>query len=357
MREQTASTRRRFLRNVAAIPAGTASAAKLRAAGRLSGLIDCQTHLYVPELLKLMENRKSPPYVYRKGEDRYVVVDEWERRILPNHTDVQAKLAAMDNAGVALAALSINDPGPELFGKDANTVARLVNNYIASIAREQPKRFFGLAVLPMQGTEATLAELERCVDKLGMKGILLYSNLDGHFPDEPHYRPLFQIAEKRQVPILLHPACPVTYQATKQYSMSTMLGLMFDTTIALNRLILSGVLEQHPNLKLVCPHVGGALPYLIGRVDHQTQVLKRGAENIRVAPSEYLKRVYFDCVSPIALAIRYGIDFAGIDRMLYGSDHPWVDPSLIAGLVRGLNLAPGDEAKIFTENARKLFRL
>ncbi|MEK7405626.1 MAG: amidohydrolase family protein [Acidobacteriota bacterium] len=321
------------------------------------GRIDCQSHLFVPELLAWMEKRRTPPYVYRKGEDRYVVVGEWERRILPNHTDVAAKLAAMDSAGIELAALSINDPGPELFGKDAVAIARMVNDYIDSVARRHPRRFFGLAALPMQDNDSTLAELDRCIGKPGLKGILLYSNLNGRFPDEPQFRPLFETAARRNIPILLHPAYPVTHEATKGYSMAAGLGLMFDTTIALTRLILAGVLERHPDLKLVCPHVGGALPYLIGRIDHQTQVLKRGAENIRKPPSEYLKQVWLDTVSPIAQAIRYGIDFAGVDKMLYASDHPWVDPSLIAGLVSSLKLSPADERKVFAENARRLFGL
>jgi predicted TIM-barrel fold metal-dependent hydrolase len=156
---------------------------------------------------------------------------------------------------------------------------------------------------------------------------------------------------------LLHPAYPVTYEQTKAYTMAAGLGLMFDTTIALSRIILAGILDQHPKLKLVCPHVGGALPYLIGRIDHQTQVLKRGAENITKPPSEYLKNIYLDAVSPIPLAIRYGIDFVGADRMLYSSDHPWVDPKLISGHIQSLQLPPEDEAKIFGVNARKLFRI
>ena len=192
-------------------------------------------------------------------------------------------------------------------------------------------------------------------DKLGLKGILLYSNLAGRFPDEADFQPLFAEAERKGVPILLHPAAPVTWDATKDYDMSTMLGLMFDTTIALCRLILSGTLERHPKLKLVCPHVGGALPYLIGRVDHQTMVLKRGAEHIRRAPGEYLKRVYFDTVSPIALAIKYGYDFVGPERMLYSSDHPWVDPAIIIDRVKSLQIPEEHEARLFAGNARKLF--
>ena len=233
----------------------------------------------------------------------------------------------------------------------------MLNDFIADVVRRNPSRFFGLAVLPFNSAEAMLGELERCTGKLGLKGILLYSNLAGSFPDEPPFRPLFAEAEARGVPILLHPALPTTFEATKGYNMAAGLGLMFDTTIALSRLILAGVLEQHPRLKLVCPHVGGSLPYLIGRIDHQTMVLKRGAENIRKAPSEYLKQVWLDTVSPIALAIRYGYDFAGTDRLLYASDHPWVEPNLIINRIDSLKLPESDLAKIYLGNAKRLFSL
>ena len=115
----------------------------------------------------------------------------------------------------------------------------------------------------------------------------------------------------------------------------------------LTRIILAGIPDQHPKLKLVCPHVGGALPYLVGRIDHQTMVLKRGAEHIRRAPSEYLRQVWLDTVSPLAMSIRYGFDFVGPDRLLYASDHPWVDPKLIADNVRSLRFSAEEEGKIF----------
>jgi predicted TIM-barrel fold metal-dependent hydrolase len=271
--------------------------------------------------------------------------------------DVDAKLADMDEAGINMTALSINDPGPELFGKDGVTVARMVNDYIAGLAEKHPERFIGLIVLPLQDVGASIKELDRCVTQLGMKGVLLYSNQDGIFPDEPQFRPLFEHLERLDVPVLLHPAYPVTYDATVGRNLVAGLGLMFDTTIALARIILAGMLDEFPKLKLVCPHVGGTLPYLIGRLDHQTQVLKRGAEHITRPPSEYLKGIYLDAVSPIPMAIQYGIDFVGADRMLYSSDHPWVDPKTIAECIRSLNLSTDDESKIFGANARRLFKL
>jgi len=317
--------------------------------------IDCQSHVFSEDFLRFLEKRKTSPYVYRKDGERFVVVGEWHRKLMPSHTDLDAKLASMDKAGIRQTALSINDPGPDLFGKDSATVARSLNDFISDCVRRHPARFFGLAALPFDSTDSMLRELDRCASKLGMKGILLYSNLDGRFPDEPVFRPLFTEAERRGIPILLHPAMPVTYEATKGYNMAAGLGLMFDTTIALARLILAGVLEQHPRLKLVCPHVGGTLPYLIGRIDHQTMVLRRGAENIKRPPSQYLKQIWLDTVSPIALAIRYGYDFVGPDRLLYASDHPWVDPELITERVESLALPAADLRKIYSENAKSLF--
>ena len=341
-------TRRDVLKLTAAAPMASAAP---------SGRIDCQSHLFSDEFLSLLERRKQSPYVVREGRDRYVIVNDWRRRILPKHTDVAAKLADMDAAGITMGALSINDPGPELFGKDSAAMAVLLNDFIADVVRRHPQRFFGLATLPFDTPDAMLKEFDRAIGKLGMKGVLLYSNLDGHFPDEEPYRPLFAEAERRGTPLLLHPACPVTYQATKGYEMAPMLGLMFDTTIALCRLILSGIFEQHPNLKIVCPHVGGALPYLIGRVDHQTMVLKRGAEHIRRAPSEYLKRVWLDTVTPIGLGVRYARDFAGVDKLLYATDHPWVDPQLVAAQIDSQGFSAAERAKIYTQNARSLFGL
>jgi len=250
-----------------------------------------------------------------------------------------------------------HDPAPELFGADGPKVARLAHDFIAGVMRAHSSRFIGLATLPLQDMDASLKELDRCVNKLGFRGILLYSNLDGKWPDELQFRPLFRRAEAVGVPILLHPACPTTYAQTNGYEMAATLGLMFDTSIALTRIILAGLLDEFPRLKVVCPHVGGTVPYLIGRMDHQTQVLKRGAHHIRKPPSEYLRQIWLDVVSPRPEAIQYGCELVGVERMLYASDHPWVDPKLIAECIRKMKRPAAEEHAIFAANAKKLFQL
>lgn len=358
-------SRREFLAT-ATVAASAASTLQLSAAGAVQaspavlpprGRIDCQSHLFCPQVVALMEERTSDPRVFTRDGVRIVQMGDWLRKIPPHYMDVPAKLATMDANGIAMTALSINDPGPEWFGADGPAVAQMLNDFVAGIARDHPTRFFGLCVLPLQDMRASITELDRCVRKLGMKGILLYTNLAGKFPDEPEFRALFARAVELDVPILLHPAKPITTEFVKGYEMTSSLGNMFDNTIALTRIIMSGILDEFPKLKLVCPHLGGTLPYIVGRLDHQTQVLKRGPAYLTRSPSEYLKSIWLDVVSPLPLAIRFGHDFMGPDRLLFSSDHPWVEPSLIIDCVTGAGLSVRDQEKIFSANARSLFQL
>jgi predicted TIM-barrel fold metal-dependent hydrolase len=342
---------------VAALPAASlgSEAAAVDRGARFK--IDCQSHLFAPEMIALMAKRKADPVVYTENGVRYLRMGDWLRKIPPLYLDVDAKLAAMDAAGIEMTALSINDPGPEWFGDDGPAVARLANDFVAGVVQRHPARFFGLCVLPLLQMSAALVELDRAVQTLGMRGILLYTNLAGRFADEPEFRPLFARAVELDVPVLLHPAKPVTTEQVKGYEMTSTLGNMFDNTIALTRLLMSGILDEFPRLKLVCPHLGGTLPYIVGRLDHQVTVLKRGPKNLVRTPSDYLKQIWLDIVSPLPLAMKFGYDFMGPDRLLYASDHPWVQPQLIADCLATLQLPPADEQKILRHNAQRLFRL
>lgn len=319
--------------------------------------IDCQSHLFCPAIIDRMESRTADPVVYRRGGDCYVRMGDWHRKILPNHSDVEAKLRDMDAAGIAMSALSVNDPGPEWFEHDAPAVARTLNDYIGGAVLARPTRFFGLCAPPLPFIPESLVEIDRCLGEYGMKGILLYTNLAGRFPDEPEFRPLFAKAAKLDLPILLHPALPLTIDAVKGYELTSTLGNMFENTIALARIIAAGILDEFPELKLVCPHLGGTLPYIVGRLDHQIGVLRRGPQNLRRAPSDYLRQIYFDVASPLPLAMKFAYEFFGPDKLLFASDHPWVDPKLISGALESLELPAVDAEKIFSGNAKRLFKL
>lgn len=319
-------------------------------------LIDCQSHLFCPALVELMEKRTADPRVFTRDGGRVIRMGDWLRKIPPLYLDPDLKLATMDASKIAMTALSINDPGPEWFGTDARAVAELANDYIADLVAKHPTRFFGLCVLPFPQMRDVLEELDRCV-KLGFKGVLLYSNLAGRFADEPEFEEFWGKVEAIGMPVLLHPAKPLTIDFVKGYEMTSTLGNMFENTIALTRILMSGMLDRHPRLKLVCPHLGGTLPYIVGRLEHQITVLKRGPRNLQRRPLEYLRDVWFDIVSPLPEAIRMCHDLVGPERLLFASDHPWVEPSVILDALAQAELPAADLEGIYLENARRLFSL
>jgi predicted TIM-barrel fold metal-dependent hydrolase len=311
----------------------------------------------VPDVVEFMKKRKSDPLVYEKDGFQWIKMGDWHRRILPKHMDVPAKIADMDINDINITALSINDPGPEWFEEDGPEVAFMMNNFIAGVVRQNPERFIGLCVLSLQDPQAAEKELKRCITDLGMRGILLYTNLAGSWPDEQKYRWLFAHAATHDIPILLHPAKPSTTEQVKGYNLTSLMGNMFENTIALARIIASGLLDEYPQLKLVCPHLGGTLPYIAGRFDHQVAVLKRSNQNLKHKPSEYLRRIYMDIVSPLPQAIKFAVEFSGPEHLLFASDHPWVDPHLIKECLTSLHLPAEDEDKIIGRNAQELFNL
>lgn len=319
--------------------------------------IDVQSHILPEWYLKLLAGRRRTPRVLGRGKDRVLEVGAWRGTVLPKLTDISPKLHQMDAAGVDMTVLSQQMPGPEMLGKDGPAAARRMNDSIAAICRKHPDRFVGLCTLALQDMKASMQELTRCLEKLDMRGVLLYSNIAGHMLDEPQFAPLFARAEAEGIPLFLHPTYPVVAEYTAAYDLVAGVGFMFDTTLAAIRLIMSGTLERHPGLKVVLPHTGGTLPYVIGRIDHQVAVLGRGTERIRKAPSEYLKRMWTDTVAPGPLNLEFALKFWGAEKILFASDHPWLDIQPFVDLVEGAGLSAADKARIYEANARELFRI
>ncbi len=319
--------------------------------------IDVQSHILPEWYVKHLGTRRASPRVVGRGADRMMEVGAWRGKVLSKLTDISLKLKQMDASGVDLTVLSTQVPGPEMLGKSGVALARRLNDAVAAICRQYPDRFVGLCVLPLQDVKAALAELSRCMQKLDMRGVLLYSNIHGKMLDEPRFAPLFARAEADGIPLFLHPTYPVMAEHTAAYDLTAGVGFMFDTTLAAIRLIMSGTFERHPRLQAVLPHTGGALPYLIGRIDHQVKVLGRGTEHIRKLPSEYLKMMWTDTVAPGPMNLDFAMTFWGADKILFASDHPWLDIQPFVELVEGAGLSAPDKAKIYEENARKLFRI
>lgn len=220
-----------------------------------------------------------------------------------------------------------------------------------------PGRFFGLAVLPFSSLKESLTEYERAVHTLGLRGVLLFSHLSTMQVDDPSLEVVYETASRDGVPLVLHPTVPQWADSIRDYAMIPMMGFMVDHSFAMLRLILSGVLERHPALKILQPHCGGILPYLLPRIDEQTEVKRRGRDHIVKAPSEYYRTVYLDIVSPCARTARFAFETMGADHMVFGSDHPWIAMKDMVAVLAAMQLTSDEQRKVASENAARLFSL
>jgi len=321
--------------------------------------IDCQSHVFPEEYAEILAHNPYPPQAIPQDEGYVITYGDVQKFQLKLETyDVDRKLRDMDSNGIDISILSVNMPGPEMLVQQLRLEgAKTCNDYVAGIVKKHPDRFTGLACLPWQDIPLAIAEMERAKNGLNLKGVILYSHIGGTPVDLPVYEPIYQCAEELEMPVVLHPVVPTWAEAIKDYSMIPMVGLMVDHSFAMLRLILSGILDRYPNLQVIQPHTGGVLPYLWGRVQNQTEVMKRGIEKISQSPSLYYKRVYFDMVSPSNLAMKFIYDFAGADKLLFGSDHPWVDIGVFSKLIDEMDIPDEDKNKIFGLNAQKLFKI
>ena len=319
--------------------------------------IDCQTHVFPRSYIDILSQNTLTHRIVEDGSEFVVLIgDRPTLRINAGRFDIKQKIKTMNDAGIDMAILSPNIPGPCVLAPElALKGAQTVNDDIADVMQKHPGRFEGIAALPWQNSEEAIEEMDRCKDELGFCAVMLFSNIGGRPVDEPDFEPIYAHAETRELPIVIHPTFPSYGAAIRDYMMIPMMGFQVDSSFALLRLILGGILERHPKLKILMPHVGGVLPYVIDRIDYQTEVMGRGRDNITRAPSEYLKKIYLDTVSPSALAIKYAYDFSGVDHLLFGTDHPWINTQLYIDLIQGLDIPDGEKELIFSGNAKKLF--
>lgn len=321
--------------------------------------IDCQSHVFPQSYIEILAQNPHPPQVVPRGDESLITYGDVQQfRLRAEKYDPKTKLEDMNRAGIDISVISTNIPGPCMLAPElALKGAQALNNFIADVIARYPGRFAGLASLPWQNPDDAITEMDRAKEELDFMGVMLYSHIGGRPVDHPEFAPVYAHAEAKRLPIVLHPTVPTWGEAIKDHWMIPMMGLQVDTSFALLRLILSGILERHPRLQVVMPHVGGVLPYMIGRIDHQTEVMGRGRENITQPPSEYLRRIYLDLVSPSEQALQYAYQFSGPDRLVFGTDHPWVEPQIFINLIEGMDISAHAKAKIFGTNAKTLFKL
>ncbi len=323
-------------------------------------IIDFHNHYYPPEYLEAIKagglkvkmdyDPDGNPRLHYPGDYNILV---------PGHRDLDFRERVLDEHGVNHQILTFTTPGVH-YEEPAIAVrlAHLVND---SFAREigRRKHFSALATLPLNDPAASVSELERAVQQLGLRGAMVFSNVNGTGLNDPAYLKLWEKADELGAVIYIHPTHPLGVEAMQEFWLMPLVGFLMDTTLAAGKLVFSGIVERFPNITWVLTHMGGAVPYLAERMDRGYEAFADCRAHIRDKPSSYLKRFYYDTVNFDNAAQRLAIEFAGIDHIVAGSDYPHQIGSIpkMLSSIRSLSITRPERAAILSGNAARVMGL
>jgi aminocarboxymuconate-semialdehyde decarboxylase len=301
-----------------------------------------------------IEKGPSGPATIRQGklETKYSRTEFW----IP----YRERIPFLDKNGIDVQTLSLNPQmiRDEWEPKSTIEFSRSVNDELAEAVAESPGRFEALGNLPLQDTDASVRELNRLMTELGMKGILVASHVGGRRWDDPSLFPVLEEAERTGAFILIHPFNNrvANMGLMPRYHLINLIGNPMETTVAAASLILGGVMDRLPKLKICLSHAGGYLPFAAGRFDHAFGMRGDVSSKANKLPSDYLRAFYYDCISHSDDGLKFVVEQVGADRILVGTDFP-ADMGLERPhdfLVHQQYLSDADRRKIESGNALEL---
>ena len=343
--------------------AASASSKMVRDRKGRSLRIDIHCHYLNPQVAAkvapLNPAQYDPSVQYANALTREVNVKQIQDRA-PKLSSIEVRLKDMDRMGIDIQAVS---PSPNQCcywaepGLGAE-IARMVNERIAEIVAAWPERFVGLGSVPLQNADLAVAELERCVKQLGLRGVEINPNVNGIELTDARLGldKFFAKAQELGAVIFMHPIGFTQGERLRDHYFNNVIGNPLETTVAASHLIFDGVMERHPKLKIVLPHAGGYLAHYWARMDHAHRARADCRTVIKKAPSSYLKKFYFDTITFDPAMLGHLIDRWGADHVLLGTDYPYdmgeTDPLGLIGSVPGLSREERD--KIAGGNAARL---
>jgi aminocarboxymuconate-semialdehyde decarboxylase len=324
-------------------------------------IIDFHNHFYPPNYLDALERGPSSIRVTRDAEGNPILHYPGDYNVaVPGHRDIDYRENVLREAGVETQVITLTTPGTHVEEPAmAVTLARLVNDAFAKIVADKKGVFAALATLPLNDPAASVTELRRAMGQLGMRGAMLFSNVNGTPLHDARFTRLYEVANELEAVLYIHPTNPVSVEAMQEYWLMPLVGFLFDTTLAAAGLVFSGVVEKFPDIRWVLGHLGGAIPYLAERLDRGYHAFRECRANIVQLPSEYLKKFYYDTVNFDPHAIELAIEFAGPGHILVGSDYPHMIGSIekMKESIHKLRQSEDVKQRILGGNAAQLLRL
>ncbi len=343
--------------------------------------IAVEEHLLTPSYLGYLRSRKEwPKREPFPGEETAFEREEWApgkfRKMPVGKPSIieevgEARLKIMDATGVDMHVLSLSFPGVEFFDAvDAPRVAAAVNDELAEICRRHPDRYVALAAIAPQSPDEAAAELERAVTKLGLKGAIVTGSVQGEYLDKKKYWPIFAMAERLDVPIYIHPKMPPENMIAQYLEYpglaQAMLGFSADGIVHAMRLILSGVFDAYPGIKVVLGHLGEALPFWLWRMDSRLRWVREADQDaadyykdFKKTPSQYFRDNFYLTTSGMfwTPVLEFVCRVVGSDRVMYATDYPYELGEDTISFIEDAQLSAEDKENIFHRNAERLFKL
>src|SRR5437763_604846 len=328
----------------------------------MSHIVDVHTHMLSTEWLALLEQHGGPHYSLKevRGGLRAIHLDGAPFMTpVPYMFDWETRIANMDKARVDIAVTSLTCPNVFWGGAEVSLkAARLMNDDMARAQQAWPARIRWFASLPWQHESPALDELARACDA-GAVGVMVLANIGGKALTDPAFAKIWAQIDRRSLPVLVHPSAPpgAAELGLHEFQLTAPIGFTFDTSLAVARCIYDGFFDRFPNLKLIASHGGGALPYLIGRLDICWHNIPAASAKTRQPPSEYMRRIYVDSVVFQQSVVNLAVEVCGESNVLYGSDYPHTIGDMVGCLSRVDALSPPVRDKVRGGNAQRIFRL
>ena len=328
----------------------------------MSPVIDVHTHCLTEEWFSLLQQYGGPRYTVKPvlGGLRAIHLDGAPFMTpVPPMFDYDLRIKTMNEVGVDVGIVSLTCPncywgGPEI----SLQAARIMNDDMAAARWAWPDRLRWFASMPWEYPELALRELERATSA-GASGVMVLANVNGRPLTDPHFTAIWDAIDARGLAVLVHPTAPpgVAEMDMMRFQLTASLGFTFDTSLSVARMIYVGFFERYQRLRIIAAHGGGALPYLVSRMDQCYDNIPACREKIARRPSEYIPAICADAVVFAPEVLDLCVKVFGADNVLYGSDYPHTIGNMPGCLRRVDDLPHATREKVRGRNAERVFTL
>ncbi len=324
-------------------------------------LIDIHTHIYTRRWLEILQEQGGDYHLRLRPDGQKEIFRGDTPVSIPQagHFDYDLRIKVMDEAGIDVSIVSLTAPSVFWGTEEVSCrAAQEANDSTTEAQAKYPDRIRWFTSLPWQYPDKAIEELERtCAN--GAVGVMVLANIDGRSLNDEFFAPIWQAIDDKALPVLLHPTDPPGAKVLDmgEFDLSWSVGFMFDTTLAITRMMFHGFFDKYPNLKMIASHGGAALPYLVGRFEKGDEVEILERRLMQKKPTDYLQHIYYDCITYDPRALEYLISIVGQDQVMFGTDwpHQVFDTD---GAKRNTEALPKDQREaIRYQNAQRVFAL